>query len=199
MSPATIEYLAAALADEKTVTRYWSHVRKVENADGRGCWWWTGALSGKGHGRFHLATEQTTLLGPRRTFTIIAHRFGYALTCGLDALLGVPVVAHRCDNPACQRPTHWRESTPSLNRADYHARRDVVLSALADTRGARGRVVALRQVLRDGGGLSALNAAMRDGAPDGHPQQAALFELSAHQLTLFDAPEAHAPAAAPAA
>jgi hypothetical protein len=193
MSAATIDYLALALTDEKVVARYFSHVRKLHSADGQGCDWWQGAVSGRGHGRFTLGTDpQPRLDGRRIVYTVIAHRFGYALRHGLAALLATPVVAHCCDNPLCQRPDHWRESTPSLNRREYYARRDLTLSALADTRGARGRALELRNALRGGASLAELDALMADGAREGHREQTALFELSAHQLALFDAP---APAA----
>ena len=72
-----------------------------------GCWVWTGAISGKGHGRLQIADDNRSV-GPsppaRKTFVVIAHRFGFALRYGVDALLDVPIVSHRCDNPLCQRP-----------------------------------------------------------------------------------------------
>jgi hypothetical protein len=44
-----------------------------------------------------------------------AHRLGYGLADGFDALLVAEVVAHRFDNPLCQLPEHWRESTHAQN------------------------------------------------------------------------------------
>ena len=55
--------------------RYRSHI-KTGRPDQ--CWLWTGAISGKGHGRFQIADQRlprpdgTTA---RRTYVVIAHRF----------------------------------------------------------------------------------------------------------------------------
>ena len=115
------------------------------------CWLWTGAISG--HGRFHIASNY--LLRPdgtraRVTYVVIAHRFGYALLYGVDALLTVPVLAHSCENPLCQNPGCWRESDPYANARDYANRRHTVRGALTDTRGARSRARAVRDAARDG-------------------------------------------------
>jgi len=92
-----------------------------------------GAISVKGHGRFQIADQRlprpdgTTA---RRTYVVIAHRFGYAALNGVDALLQVPVLAHQCDNPLCQNPRCWRESNHRANGRDYAYRRDLVRGAL---------------------------------------------------------------------
>ena len=54
MSDATVLRLRAAVADDVIVARYWSHIRIPDAA---GCWVWTGAISGKGHGRFQIADD----------------------------------------------------------------------------------------------------------------------------------------------
>ena len=154
MSGRTAHHLRLAVADPELVARYWSHI-KTGRADE--CWLWTGAISGKGHGRFQIAAEQ--LPQPdgsirRRTYVVIAHRFGYAALHGVDALLDVPLLAHQCDNPLCQNPRCWRESNHRANAQDYGRRRDVVRGALADTRGARGRARAVRDAARDGAEIS---------------------------------------------
>lgn len=174
MSAATEQRLAVALAAPATVARYWAHIQVPDGA--QACWWWTGAVSGHGHGRFHLSAERQTGGDGRtwrRNYTIIAHRFGYALAFGLDALGHAPVVAHRCDNTLCQRPDHWRESTQRDNRRDYYARRALVLGPLADRRGARGRARALRDALRDGHDV---DAAILAGALPVHRNQLPLFD-----------------------
>lgn len=74
-----------------------------------------GAIScNAGHGRFWL--------GPRRA--VVAHRFAFALEEGFDALVGVEVLAHECDNPPCQRvgPGHVVSSTRTRNQIDWIAR-----------------------------------------------------------------------------
>jgi hypothetical protein len=89
------------------VQRYRS---KVVTVPGSSCSWWSGAVSGRGHGRFWLAAVQG------RDMVVIAHRFGYGLEHGPEALLSTRVLGHRCDNTLCQRigaghvehPRHYR-------------------------------------------------------------------------------------------
>lgn len=172
MSETTCATLAAALADSATVDRYWSHVRR--DAD-TGCWWWTGAISGRGHGRFYLGSVRGRT-GRRHTVVVIAHRFGYALTHGIDAMLRVEEFAHRCDNPLCQRPAdeHFHPSTSSANRREYYARRDMVLGPLSDVRGARRRAWELREAARNGDDL---RQALDAGALPMHRNQIPMFDL----------------------
>ncbi len=91
----------------------------IEIVPGWTCAWWTGALCGRGHGRFWLASVAG------RDVAIIAHRFGFALEHGLEELLNVPVLGHRCDNPLCQliAPRHVVRSSPSKNRREWATRR----------------------------------------------------------------------------
>jgi len=168
----TVQHLRVAVADPDVRARYWSHIKT-----GRGdeCWLWTGAISGKGHGRFHIADErrpQPDGSVRRRTFVVIAHRFGYAALHGVDALLDVPLLAHRCDNPLCQNPRCWRESNHRHNGQEWARRRDTVRGALADTRGARGRARAVRDAARDGAEIS---EAVLAGLRPVHVQQIELF------------------------
>ncbi|HEX2807192.1 MAG TPA: hypothetical protein VHN80_13595 [Kineosporiaceae bacterium] len=86
------------LADPATVQRYRA---KVVEVPGLPCRIWSGAVTNRGHGRFWLTDPAT-----RTAHGVIAHRFGYALAHGVEALLAVEVVAHACDNPLCQRPEH---------------------------------------------------------------------------------------------
>ena len=154
MSVGTVAQLRLAVADPVVIERYWSHI-KTGRADQ--CWLWTGAISGKGHGRFQIADQRSTRADGatvRRTYVVIAHRFGYAALCGVDALLEVPLLAHQCDNPLCQNPRCWRESNHRANGQDYARRRELVRGALADTRGARGRARAVRDAARDGAPIS---------------------------------------------
>lgn len=57
--------LGVAVADADTVAR---RERKIVRVAGSECWWWTGAISVKGHGRFWFSTGRV----------IVAHRFGFA-------------------------------------------------------------------------------------------------------------------------
>lgn len=135
--------LARAGADPRVRARYFAKILRV---DGSACWWWTGAISGKGHGRFWV----------REGWTVIAHRLGWAIAHPGET---VPeLVGHECDNPLCQRPEHWRESTHALNRAEWVARRETIGSPLRDERGARGRAREIRDGLLAGKSPSELEA-----------------------------------------
>ena len=75
MSADTVARLRLAVADSDVVDRYRSHI-KSGRADQ--CWLWTGAISGKGHGRFQIADQRLTRpdgTTARRTYVVIAHRF----------------------------------------------------------------------------------------------------------------------------
>src|SRR5699024_4892509 len=107
---------------------------------GSECLWWTGAVSGRGHGRFYYA--------PGRV--VIAHRFAFALAHGVVALDEVPVLGHRCDNPLCERvePGHVVASSYEENRREWAARRELSGSPLGDPRGSRKRSRELRDLAR---------------------------------------------------
>ena len=99
------------------------------------------------HGRFQVGDTYVEVPGRRRrrrTFVVIAHRFGFAVAYGLDTVLDTPLVSHRCDNPLCQLPDHWRASNHRANGQEYAHRRSVVRGSLSDTRGAGGRAAAIR-------------------------------------------------------
>lgn len=142
ISEQTAGHLARGLVDPGVVNRYRA---KLATVPGYSCLFWTGAVSGRGHGRFWLAGDPTTT-----SHVVIAHRFGYGLLHGFDALMATEVIAHRCDNTLCQEPTHWIACTNSANRAQWAARRHTPTGALRDLRGARGRAVALRDAIRNG-------------------------------------------------
>lgn len=137
----TRDVLAWAVGDPATIARYRA---KLIEAPGSACLWWIGALSGAGHGRFSLGRVRG------RTITVIAHRYGYALAHGVEALDEAGELAHGCDNPMCQRinSDHVRASTAAGNRAEYLARRSICGSPLADRRGALPRALAIRDALR---------------------------------------------------
>ena len=82
--------LAAACAAPEVVASWRAKIVTVEGSD---CLWWTGAVSGRGHGRFWLASARV----------VVAHRFAFALARGVAVAASVPVLGHRCDNPLCQR------------------------------------------------------------------------------------------------
>lgn len=90
---------------------------EVVRVEGSHCWWWTGAISGRGHGRFYFASGLVT----------IAHRFAFAVVHGAQVLDQVRVLGHRCDNPLCQgvHPEHLMASSYVENQREWVARREL--------------------------------------------------------------------------
>jgi hypothetical protein len=131
--PGEVAYqaLCGALEDAETVRSYRS---KIVTVPGSGCRWWSGTVSGRGHGRFWLASVEG------RDIVAIAHRFGFGLMHGPEALVSTRVLGHRCDNTLCQRIElgHVEASTPLRNRREWATRRMLAGSPLGDRRGARG-------------------------------------------------------------
>lgn len=84
--------------------RFWSKVRI-----GDGCWTWTASLRHKGYGQFRFDGK-----------TRKAHRVSWEIANG-----PIPEgqhVLHRCDNPACVRPSHLFLGTNEDNHADMMAK-----------------------------------------------------------------------------
>jgi hypothetical protein len=157
MSPASVAAFRAAVADPRAIERYEAKVHRTGDCD-----WWTGAVSGNGHGRFWLAEG----------VTVISHRFGWALVHGADAALQVEVLAHACDEPLCQNSDHLTATTNERNRREWASRRRRLLSSLRDRRGGRGRALAIRAAIDSGSDLIAVTSA---GALDGDKRQEPLW------------------------
>jgi hypothetical protein len=106
----------------------------LPNALPDGCWTWLGMLDKDGYGVVRLK-------GRRR---VKAHRASY------EAFIGpIPegqMVCHRCDNPACIRPSHLFLGTAQANKAD----------CIAKDRHARGDRVRHKVVLSEGQVLAIL-------------------------------------------
>lgn len=84
--------------------RFWRTVSKS-----RGCWEWTARKSPTGYGMFHMLGKDYR-----------AHRVSWWLEHGqLPADLGV---LHKCDNPACIRPSHLVLGTQQDNIRDMEAK-----------------------------------------------------------------------------
>jgi len=127
--------MTAAVQDPAVVARF---LGKLVEVPGSECLWWTGAVSGRGHGRYWLTG----------TRVVIAHRFAFALVHGVEQL--PDLLGHRCDNPLCQRISaeHVVASTASRNRNEWLARRYLAVGPLADPRGPRRRAQELRDLAR---------------------------------------------------
>lgn len=159
-------FLAERLTDPEVVRRYRSYVSEATLSTG--CHVWTGAICGRGHGRFWVGAYPED----GRDCVVVAHRFGYALEYGLEALEATAVIRHRCDEPSCQTPTHWVPGTVQENTSEWSRRRWVIGSPLRDTRTGRGRAEALRAAALAG---IDLDATARVGSPPADRWQPALF------------------------
>lgn len=147
--PNPSEVLLQAASDRRVVGRYFDLI--APPTDGCACWQWLGAISGRGHGRFWVGGGRV----------VIAHRLGWVIAHPDEQIPAV--VCHECDNPGCQNPGHLHAGSLSRNRRDYVARVGVPGSPLNDTRGARGRVQALRQAARE---RTDMHAAIQAGWSD---------------------------------
>lgn len=86
-----------------TPEKFWVKVRKT-----RTCWIWTGDKDRKGYGRVRRRA-----LAYR---TVQAHRYAWIITNG--RIFGGMHVLHKCDTPACVRPSHLWLGTHQDNMDD---------------------------------------------------------------------------------
>lgn len=157
--------LTLASRSPGVTARYRSHVAVL---DGEDCWWWTGAISSGGHGRFWVW----------RSVVVIAHRFGWLMAHPGQPLPGL--LAHQCDNPLCQNPEHLHPSDPGDNRRQWASRRHVPGSPLRDTRGARTRALAVRSALLAG---ESVDDAIAAGVPAVDVGQGTLWDPANSEIT----------------
>jgi hypothetical protein len=142
---------------------------KIHRRGAGDCWYWLGAISSTGHGKFKATRAGGGML------VVTAHVYGYQLAHGLIRPRPGedPVIGHLCDEASCQNPAHWELVERRDNDLDYHARRHRSRGPLADQRGPQGRAVALR---------TAITTALHDG----HDVDAAI--TTAIDAGLTDAP-----------
>ncbi len=159
---------ARYLADPAMQAAYHQRVCRIGE-----CWFWTGALSGSGHGRLRVPAHLCSRV-------VASHVYGYQLTYGALRITesGLPLIRHTCDNASCHRPGHWLQGDEAANARDYRARAGDPFSPLRDKRGAGGRAravrAAIRQAQRDGRDVErAIRSAIEAGMPG--VQQTLLF------------------------
>jgi hypothetical protein len=87
--------------------RFWSKVRRHPTD----CWEWQGYRMNKGYGSVHVK--------PGRGGKVLAHRLAYEFANGP---VGDFYVLHKCDNPACVRPSHLFLGNQQDNIRDMHAK-----------------------------------------------------------------------------
>lgn len=84
--------------------RFWTKVNRETGA----CWLWTGWKSKDGYGKMRMNGS-----------VVYAHRLSFVLFVGE---LGADIVMHKCDNPACVRPSHLERGDYSENLAECWSR-----------------------------------------------------------------------------
>lgn len=116
--------------------RFWSFVDKngpVIRPELGPCWVWSGAMTPRGYGWFHLwlpdsKKQETGTPIVRTGKAMFAHRFSWELANG--AIEGHQhhveeeeiSVCHHCDNPKCVRPDHLWLGSDQDNMADMRAK-----------------------------------------------------------------------------
>lgn len=114
----TISTILLVPADD-VLARFWSKVDKSGS-----CWVWTAGASHNGYGRFKWLGK-----------THRAHRLSFAWAAGRHPS---DLVLHRCDNPACVKPSHLYDGSQKENMRDRSVR------GRTDQRGVRNPSARLR-------------------------------------------------------
>lgn len=100
-----MKYRYFVAMNHETIKRFWSKVKKTS-----GCWLWTASKRNKGYGAFVWAGDDGRIIQGR------AHRFSYEIAYGsIDPGM---CVLHRCDTPACVRPSHLFVGSKAENNRD---------------------------------------------------------------------------------
>ena len=98
------------MKQDSLIVRFFQKV-EIRSADPDECWKWTGCIV-RGYGQIAAGGGVRSLLGAHRVSWEIAH----------GPLPLAAVVRHRCDNPACVRPSHLVLGTQFDNMRDMSRR-----------------------------------------------------------------------------
>lgn len=90
---------------KKDIDRFMSYVMPEPNT---GCWFWTGAVIGKGRKAHGVSYAN----GKR----ILAHRLSFIIH--KDQIPEGLIICHHCDNPRCVNPDHLYAGTDQQNAMD---------------------------------------------------------------------------------
>ncbi|GAA4266584.1 hypothetical protein [Frondihabitans peucedani] len=153
------------------VDRFWSHVVKGPEADD--CWFWTGAISDDGYGRFWVRRE----LGQQ---AVRPQRYAYELATG-EPLPPSTLLLHSCDIPMCVHAsvnldvshvapgTHRENMLDRAQRSRYRNRHTLRLGLLS-RQGRVQRSLDLRAVILDHGWQPELISAALLAVETTHPR-----------------------------
>lgn len=149
-------YIADTPITPSNAERFWTHVDKTGD-----CWLWTASVDRKGYGQVRVGGTRGRLMR--------AHRVSYLLVMGRIPDL---FACHRCDNPACVRPSHLFFGTALDNVRDMDAK-------------GRRRTVAVRGEAHSNAKLT-LNEvrAIRDAISNGEPQRSIANRFSVSPATV---------------
>lgn len=115
--------------------KFWERVAKRGNSE---CWLWTKSFDRYGYGRFGFRHE-------RKKKEVKAHRAAYMLinNCSISSS---EFVCHKCDNPACNNPSHLVLGDAAWNIADCVAKGRIAKgSKLPQSKLTEAHVIEIRQ------------------------------------------------------
>lgn len=93
--------------------RHWTINRFKSKLDYSGkCWLFIGHKNDKGYGIVNITHDY----GQRR-YPVLAHRLAWVIEHRKEVPDGL-IICHRCNNPACCRPSHLYAGTPQDNATD---------------------------------------------------------------------------------
>jgi hypothetical protein len=156
---------------QSEVDRFWSHVVKGPEVDD--CWFWIGAISDDGYGRFWVRREA----GQR---AVRPQRYAYELATG-ETLPASTLLLHSCDIPICVHAsadldvshvapgTHRENMLDRAQRGRYRNRHTLRLGELPRQVRVQ-RSLNLRAVILDHGWQPELISAALLGVEITHPR-----------------------------